>query len=162
MRIPSITRILAFSKTTSLIVLGMVLGSIVYNAIFHASYNQLWQENQDLKIQKNQFEDDIKTLKKYSKQQTVIKEIKLRAEQQDPPLDSIIVKEILVQVGDDLEVLRGRSVYEIDTDSKIARTLLDRKIYTVREKNYAIQIKTMLVSESVLQIWISIKNPPVR
>lgn len=162
MRIPSNSRILAFSKTTSLIVLGMVLGSILYNAIFHASYNQLWLDNQDLKIQKKQFEDDIKTLKKYSNQQTVIKEIKIRAEQQDPPLDSIIVKEILVRVGDDIEVLRGRSVYEIDTDSKIARTLLDRKIYTVREKNYAIQIKTMLVAESVLQIWISIVNPPVR
>lgn len=158
MRIPSISRIRSFSKTASLLVLGMILGSILYNAIFHASYNQLWLENQDLRILTSQFEEDIKTLKKYSKQQTVIKEIKIRAEQHDPPLDSIVVKEILVQVGDDLEVLRGRSVYEIDTDSKIARTLLDRKIYNVREKNYAIQIKTMLVAESVLQIWISISN----
>lgn len=159
MRIPSIARIRAFSRVASLLVLGMVLGSVVYNAIFHASYNQLWQENQDLRIQKKQFEHDIKTLKKYSNQQTVIKEIKIRAEQQDPPLDSIVVKEILVQVGEDLEVLRGRSVYEIDTDSKIARTLLDRKTYKVREKNYTIQIKTMLVAESVLQIWISITIP---
>lgn len=159
MRIPSSAHIRAFSRATSLLVLGMVLGSIVYNAIFHASYSQLWQENQDLEIQKRQFEHDIKTLKKYSNQQTVIKEIKIRAEQLDPPLDSIIVKEILVQVGEDLDVLRGRSVYEIDTDSKIARTLLDRKTYTVRDKNYAIHIKTMLVAESVLQVWVSITNP---
>lgn len=159
MRIPSSAHILAFSKATSLIVLGMVLGSIVYNAIFHASYEHLWQENKDLQIQKKQFEHDIKTLKKYSNQQTVIKEIKIRAEQLDPPLDSIIIKEILVQVGEDLDVLRGRSVYEIDTDSKIARTLLDRKTYTVRDKKYAIHIKTMLVAESVLQVWVSITNP---
>ena len=161
MRVPSAHRFRQFSQSAALLVLGMILGSILYNAIFHASYNQLWLTNQELLIQLRQYEDDIKTLKKYGTKQTVIREIKIRAEQKDPPLDTVVEKEILQKVGDDLEVLRGRNVFEIDTDSKMARTLLDRKVYNVRDKDYTIAIKTMLVSEGVLQIWIDIR-PYVR
>lgn len=157
MRIPHTIRIR--SQLIAFLVLGMIIGCILYNAIFHASYNHLWLENQALLIELKQIEEDNKTLKKYSTQQTVIKEIKIRAEQQDPPLDSLIIKEILRKVGRDVEVLRGRSVYEIDTDSKLTRALLNSKIYTVRDKDYSIQIKTMLVAESVLQIWISVSIP---
>jgi hypothetical protein len=157
MRIPSTVRYR--SKLTAFLVLGMVLGSVLYHTIFHASFNHLWLENQELLIQKKQFEEDNNSLKKYSTKQTVIKEIKIRAEQQDPPLDTLIVREILHKVGKDVEVLRGRSVYEIDTDSKLARALLNSKAYLVREKNYIIQIKTMLVAESMLQIWIGISIP---
>lgn len=161
MRVPSAHRFRQFSQSAALLVLGMILGSILYNAIFHASYNQLWLTNQELLIQLRQYEDDIKTLKKYGTKQTVIREIKIRAEQKDPPLDTVVEKDILQKVGDDLEVLRGRNVFEIDTDSKLARTLLDRKVYNVRDKDYTISIKTMLVSEGVLQIWIDIR-PYVR
>lgn len=161
MRVPSAHRFRQFSQSAALLVLGMILGSILYNAIFHASYNQLWLTNQELLIQLRQYEDDIKTLKKYGTKQTVIREIKIRAEQKDPPLDTVVEKDILQKVGDDLEVLRGRNVFEIDTDSKMARTLLDRKVYNVRDKDYTIAIKTMLVSEGVLQIWVDIR-PYVR
>ncbi|MNP39171.1 hypothetical protein D3C76_1327330 [compost metagenome] len=82
-------------------------------------------------------------------------------EERDPPLDSLAVKEVAQQLHDELEVLRGRSIFEIDTDAKMARTLLNRKIYLVREKEYSIQIKTMLVSEGVLQVWVDMR-PYVR
>lgn len=52
-------------------------------------------------------------------------------------------------------------MFDIDSDAKMARTLLNRKIYTVREKEYSIQIKTMLVSEGVLQVWVDMR-PYVR
>lgn len=91
----------------------------------------------------------------------MIKEIKIRAEQQDPPLDPVIVKEVIRKLGEDLEVLRGRNIFDIDEDSKIARNLLNRKIYRVRDKEYSIEIKTMLVAEGVLQIWIDIEPQSV-
>ncbi|WP_429369016.1 hypothetical protein [Paenibacillus sp. DS2015] len=156
MRVPPFKRFRPFSQLASIFVLGMVIGSVMYNGIFHASYNNLWLKYQDLRIQIEQYEEDIKTLKKYNKQQTVIKEIRARAEQQDPPLDSIVVKEILLKLSNDLDVLRGRSVFEIDTDNKITRSLLNGKIYTVRDKEYEIQIKTMLILEGVLQVWVEI------
>jgi hypothetical protein len=36
--------------------------------------------------------------------------------------------------------------------------LLHQKKYTVRDKEYTIQVKTMLVMEGVLQIWLEAKE----
>lgn len=154
---PTIHQFRKFMQLTAVFILGMVIGSIVYNVIYQTSYNTLWIQNKDLQIQLHQAEEDNKTLKKYNKRSSLIKEIKIRVEERDPPLDSLAVKEVLQQLHEELEVLRGRNMFEIDTDAKMARTLLNRKIYTVREKDYSIQIKTMLVSEGVLQIWIEMR-----
>lgn len=146
-----------FMQLFSVFILGMVAGSIIYNLVFQKSYNQLWVENKDLQIQLYQSEEDNKTLKKYQNRSTVVKEIKIRVEERDPPLDALTVKEVVQQLHEELEVLRGRSIFEIDSDAKMARTLLNRKVYTVREKEYSIQVRTMLVSEGVLQIWVDIR-----
>lgn len=156
-RWPTIEEFRRFMQLTAIFILGMVVGSVVYNIIYQTSYNTLWIQNKDLQIQLYQAEEDNKTLKKYNKRSTVIKEIKIRVEERDPPLDSLAVKEVVQQLHEELEVLRGRSIFEIDSDGKMARTLLNRKIYAVRDKEYSIQIKTMLVSEGVLQVWVDMR-----
>ncbi len=98
-------------------------------------------------------------MRKYSKRQTVVKEIKLIPEEASAEkIDSINLKELLRRVSRDLEVLRGRDMFEIDSDSKLVRMLLHQKKYTVRDKEYTIQVKTMLVMEGVLQIWLEAKE----
>lgn len=159
MRVPPTHRFRPFYQVASIFVLGMVVGSIVYNSLFHASFNKLWLINEQQQLKIAQYEEDIKSLKKYSKQSTVIKEIKIRSEQNDKqPLDPLIIKELVRLMGEDLAALRGRNVFDIDTDSKLTRSLLSDKIYTVREKDYKVQIKTMLVMEGVLQIWVSVDH----
>ncbi|BFH64464.1 hypothetical protein [Paenibacillus azoreducens] len=162
MRIPPFKRYRHLSQIAAVFVLGAIVGSIVYNVVFQQSFNMLWVSNQELEAQVQQYEDDIKTLKKYRYQQTVIKEIKIRTEQQDPPLDPVVDKSIVVQLRDDLSELRGKSVFEIDTYSKFVRSLLDKKIYKVRDKEYTIEIKTMLLMEGMLQIWVDVRPVPVR
>lgn len=163
MRMPPFQYFRRFSQITAVFVLGMVIGSVVYNAVYHASYNVLWLNNQDLRVQIEQYEKDILTLKKYNNTSTVIRQIKIRAEESKvkegtDPLDQITVKEIIRKMNSDLAPMRGRSVFDIDTDGKMARLLLDGKIYVVRDKEYAVSIRTMLVMEGVLQIWVEI-NP---
>lgn len=159
MRVPPTHRFRPFYQVASIFVLGMVVGSIVYNSLYHASFNNLWLINEEQQLKIAQYEEDIKSLKKYSKQSTVIKEIKIRSEQNDKqPLDPLIIKELVRLMGEDLAALRGRNVFDIDTDSKLTRSLLSDKIYTVREKDYKVQIKTMLVMEGVLQIWIGVDH----
>ncbi|WP_435921801.1 hypothetical protein [Paenibacillus sp. DYY-L-2] len=158
---PTLKGFKRFMQLAAVFMLGMIAGSIAFNVVYQTSYNKLWIENKDLQIQLYQAEEDNKTLKKYQKSSTVIKEIKIRVEERDPPLDSLAVKEVVRQLHEELEVLRGRSMFEIDTDAKMARILLNKKIYAVRDNEYAIQIKTMLVSEGVLQVWVDVR-PYVR
>jgi len=140
--------------------LGIVVGAVIYNAIYHVGYNVLWLHNQDLRVQIEQYQKDIQTLKKYNNTSTVIREIKIRSEEskskEDTPLDPVTVKLIISQMGSDLEPMRGRSMFDIDTDSKLVRLLLDGKLYIVRDKEYSVKIRTMLVMEGVLQIWVVI------
>ncbi|MDF9841959.1 MULTISPECIES: hypothetical protein [unclassified Paenibacillus] len=163
MRIPPFQRYRRFSQISAVFVLGMVTGAVMYNAIFHMSYNVLWLDNQALRVQIKQYSKDIKTLKKYNNTSTVIREIKLRTEESktkegNAVLDQVTVKEIISRMSEDLEPMRGRSMFDIDTDGKLARLLLDGKIYIVREKEYSVRIRTMLVMEGVLQIWVEV-NP---
>ncbi|NGM83068.1 hypothetical protein G5B47_11645 [Paenibacillus sp. 7124] len=161
MRVPPFQQFRRFSKVSAIFVLGMIVGSAVYNAIFHMGFNALWLDNQDLRVQVEQYEKDILTLKKYKNSSTVIKEIKIRSEsggsrETANGLDPATVKEIILKMSGDLAPMRGRSVFDIDEDSKMARLLLSGKVYIVRDKEYAVRIRTMLVMEGVLQIWVEI------
>ncbi|MCC3381598.1 hypothetical protein ACFQ5D_07175 [Paenibacillus farraposensis] len=159
MRVPPFERLRPFMQISSVFVLGMIAGGMVYNVIWHVSFNELWKNNQDLQFRLQQAQEDNKTLRKYSNRQTVVKEIKLIAEETSAEkIDSINLKELLRRVIRDLEVLRGRDMFEIDSDSKLVRMLLNQKKYTVRDKEYTIQVKTMLVMEGVLQIWLEAKE----
>ncbi|MEK3734087.1 MULTISPECIES: hypothetical protein [Paenibacillus] len=159
MRVPPFERFRPFYQATSIFLLGMIVGSVFYNSLYHASYNKLWHTNHEQQVEIQQLKDDITSLKKYSTQTTVIREIKIRAEDNGKaPLDALIEREIIKLMGEDLAPLRGRNVFDIDTDSRLTRSLLDDKIYTVREKDYRIRIRTMLVMEGVLQIWITISQ----
>lgn len=70
--------------------LGIVVGAVIYNGIYHVGYNVLWLQNQDLRVDIEQYQEDIKTLKKYNNTSTVIREIKIRSEEskskEDNPL----------------------------------------------------------------------------
>ncbi|MEK3661456.1 hypothetical protein NSQ29_17950 [Paenibacillus sp. FSL F4-0236] len=160
MRVPPFSRFRRFTQISAIFMLGIVVGAVIYNAIFHVGYNVLWLQNQDLRVDIEQYQEDIKTLKKYNNTSTVIREIKIRSEEskskEDNPLDPVTVKLILSQMGSDLEPMRGRSMFDIDTDSKLVRLLLDGKVYIVRDKEYSVKIRTMLVMEGVLQIWVEI------
>lgn len=161
MRVPPFSRFRRFTQISAIFALGMIVGSVVYNGIFHVGYNVLWINNQALRLEIEQYRKDISTLKKYENQSTVIREIKIRAEESktkenNAKLDPVTLKSILSQMGSDLEAMRGRSMFDIDTDSKLARLLLDGKLYIVRDKEYSVKIRTMLVMEGVLQIWVEI------
>ena len=161
MRLPPFHRYRRFSQIAAVFVLGMIVGGVVYNSIYHMAYNVLWMTNQDLRIEIEQYKSDIQTLKKYNNTSTVIREIKVRTEESKAKegtaaIDPVTSKEVLRKLAADLEPMRGRSMFEIDSDGKLARLLLDSKIYPVREKEYTVSIRTMLVMEGVLQIWVEI------
>lgn len=63
MRIPPFSRYRPLMRMTAVFVLGMIAGCVVYNGVFHLSYNALWLNNQELQLQLHQNEEDIKTLK---------------------------------------------------------------------------------------------------
>ena len=63
MRVPPAHRFRPFYQVASIFVLGMVVGDIVYNSVYHATYNKLWLTNQERRLKITQYEEDIDSLK---------------------------------------------------------------------------------------------------
>ena len=47
-------------------------------------------------------------------------------------------------------------MYEIDREARLARELLTGKVYKDKDKNFNLEIKTVLVVENRLQVWVSV------
>ena len=167
MRVPPFERYARLSQGTALLVVGAIIGAIVYHSIFLMSFDALRKTNMDLEEKLSQSTDDIKKLNQFKNQHTVIKSI-LPVMEDDlvkssgAKIDELTKKVLKGKIRDELEVLVGRSIYDIDSDAKLARLLLARKEYTVLDKEYTIEIKTMLVVDNVLQVWFTskVKEPP--
>lgn len=106
-----------------------------------------------------QYEVDIGKLKQYKNQHTVIKSIQIRVlEEQSRAfrLDRMSESELARRVKEDLSILIGRSIYDIDSDANLARRLLETKTYEdINGKDYGVQLKTVLLADNVLQVWMS-------
>lgn len=145
--------------------LGMIIGAILYNSIYLAQFEALITLKSELEVKLEQYEQDIKNLKQFKNQHTVIKSVLPRIEKEAgqytgrPNLDQVTEAELIKRIKEDLKSFLGQSIYEIDSDAKFARKLLEKKVYTdVYNKDYTIEVKTILVVDNVLHVWIKVRN----
>ena len=164
MRVPPFERFMRGLQMSGILLLGMLLGAIIYNSIYIARFEYIIIEKSELEAKLEQYEQDIKNLNQFKNQHTVIKSILPRIEAEAgqktsrPPIDKITEAELIKRVKEDLSVFIGQSIYEIDSNAQFARKVLERKVYRdVSGKDYSIEIKTMLVSDNVLHVWLTVR-----
>lgn len=167
MRVPPFERYIRGMQLVGVFLLGMVIGAIVLNSLFIAKFQALYLTQDELETKLEQYERDLKELTQSKNQYTVIKSIQLRLEDSDyhrTHLDKVTEAELIREVKEDLSVLIGQSIYEIDSDAKLTRQLLGKKVYTdINGKDFTVELKTVLLTEYKLQIWMSARvhaKPP--
>jgi hypothetical protein len=167
MRVPPFERYVRGMQFLGVLLAGMMIGAAALNAMHAGQFEALYNEGKEMEAKLQQYEQDIKHLKYYKSEHTVIKSIVLRIEDEGgarPRLDRLAEAELLKRVKEDLSILVGQSIYEIDSDARIARKLLDKKIYSdVFGKDYTIQLTTVLLADNVLQVWMVVRpyaKPP--
>ena len=162
MRIPPFERFRGGLQLLGVFLLGALVGAIVLNALFAAQFEAFYSTRNELENKLEQYELDIKNLNQYKNQHTVIKSIQLRitenAEQKPRlSLDKVTQAELIKRVKSDLSIFIGQSIFDIDSDAKFVRRLLDRKVYTdVFGKNYRVELSTILLVDNMLQIWMTV------
>lgn len=156
MRMPPFERYVRGMQLFGVFLLGMVAGAVVLNSLFVAQFEALYMTKNDLEVKLEQYEQDIEKFTQYKNQHTVIKSIKLKmSEESNSRLDKLSESELLKRVKEDLSALLGQSIYEIDSNAKLARKLLNKKVYTdINGKDFAVELKTILLVDNVLQIWM--------
>lgn len=155
MRVPSFERFQRFSALGACFVCGMVVGAAVWTGLASESYNQVILENMELTQQIENYKEDIEQLKNNPSRESIIKSIIVFVEEKDPPIDVVTEQELKKRVKQDLNGFRGRRVYDIGQDAPFARTMLQNKIYAIRDSEYTVRITTMLVADGVLQVWVA-------
>ncbi|MBH5317243.1 hypothetical protein I6N90_05390 [Paenibacillus sp. GSMTC-2017] len=170
MRLPTFERYVRGMQFLGVFLLGMLVGAITLNLLFIEEFEALYHTRNELEVKLEQYEQDIKNLNQYKNQHTVIKSIKLRVAEDNsgnparPQIDKVTEGLLIKLVKEDLSIFLGQSIYEINSDAKFARTLLQRKVYMdVNGKDYLIDLRTVLLADNVLQIWFDARvhvRPP--
>lgn len=163
MRVPPFERYRGFTRSAGSFLLGAVVGAALFNSIFHTHLNELHHAIDGLNTVIEEKNRDIKQLNEYKNDHNmVIKTVHVYIENNRTPrapsteLDSRTELELKKAVAKDFDIFLGRRVYEIGADSRLARILLDKKLYTIGlDKKYQIQVLTMLVVDTSLTIWVS-------
>ncbi|PWV90556.1 hypothetical protein DFQ01_1424 [Paenibacillus cellulosilyticus] len=154
MRVPPFERYYRYVRYSVVLLLGSVIGAAVYHSIFMNNFNTVVRLNGQLKEQLEQSGRDIDDLKKLQHQHTVIKSIVPYIEDEDKPLNVLVETELKKRLKEDLSVFIGKSIYSIDENADMARTLLKNKLYAgIRGADYRVSILTVLVVDNVLQVW---------
>ncbi|GFN33842.1 hypothetical protein [Paenibacillus xylaniclasticus] len=164
MRMPYFDRFVRYVRYCFFMLMGAIIGAAVYHSIFMSSYDKVAQLNYDLQEQLEQSSRDIELLNKYKHQHTVIKSIVPIILKEEEPLNELAEAELKKRLKEDLSVFIGTSIYQIDDNAEFASKLLKDKIYVgVRGSDYRITIRTVLVADNVLQVWVRVvkyERPP--
>jgi hypothetical protein len=156
MRMPQFSKYPGLMRATGGFLLGVIAGVFVYHSIFVTNFEAVKNTNTKLVDQLSQYERDNKLLNLYKDQHTVIKSIRPLIEETPGQrrLSDLTATALKNKVGEQLEVLIGHNIGEMETDAKMTRELLTgRVIHDIYKKDYYIEIKTIIVVDNVLQVW---------
>ncbi|TVX94564.1 hypothetical protein FPZ44_04150 [Paenibacillus agilis] len=154
-----LVRLQRLFQGAALFIVGAITGAAVYHGIFLHQIDELIMRNLDLQDRLAHYKAEAEALLKYKNRSTVIKSITMHiyesAEEKMSPSDETELRKRLLK---DLDGLKGRNVYQIDEYVKLIEGLLTRKLYTnVHHQNYVVTLRTMLVTEGVLHVWVDVK-----
>ena len=165
MRVPPFERYSKITQAVAFMVVGGIIGSIVYHSIFFMNFNALVNINREQEDTIAEYEERIQKLNQFKDQHTVIKIVlpvlldNRGDKEQHDVMGELTKSELKRRLKAELNVFIGSSIYKIDYNAEMARLLLNGKIYTdVNGKDYSVEIKTMLIVENVLRVWFKAKE----
>lgn len=144
----------------ALVLVGAIIGAAVYHAMHLHQFNELMMMNIDLQDRLAHYKAEAEDLLRYKNRRTIVKSIEVHI--YEPATGTALPQahetEIRRRLLKDLSGLKGRDVFQIDEHSKLVEGLLANKIYPdVHEKDYSVLLRTMLVTEGVLHVWVDVK-----
>jgi len=162
MRVPPFYRFRRLSAALGIFMLGMVAGAAVYNGLLAAKFDALVERLHETEEKLGEYELEIRKLTNYRNQHGTIRSVVLHIETgrgpdgTPQPLDAVTETRLKQQLRRDLAAFLGRSVYDIDSEARLARLLLDGKVYKgLKDAEYVVEIRTVLVADGTMTVWVT-------
>lgn len=141
---------------------GCIVGAVVFAGVSNDALNATRRRNIELTDQLDDMKSKLQQANKFKNRQTAIRTIRPIIE--EPPgtenaIDILTESELKKRLKSDLSIFLGRSIYDIHADALFARRLLGSKLYPdIHGKNYIVAVKTVLVVDQELQVWVEAKE----
>jgi cell division protein FtsL len=158
--VPPFEQFTGLMKSTGLLIAGAIIGCAVFTAIYHHHLNFLLIQNKELKAENEKLSQDINSYKKSKNQQSTINQVEVVVESGDlNALDKVTEQEIERRVRSDLSVVKGQKIASFAESPHVYQRLLSQKTYhAILDKDYTVNVKTMLLIQTELKVWVIAKE----
>ncbi|MEW9698309.1 hypothetical protein [Paenibacillus sp. SI8] len=157
MRVPPFARYQRFLASLGLLVSGAIIGSAVYMSIHQHTYNQLYVQMHKYLEEIDDLRADIDALNKTRNKQALINVVNvyLIPKDQDELISEDIQKEIEGDVKSEIKLVIGQKAANVRDARPLYERLITQRIYTLHEKKYMVEVKSIVLIQTELTIWIT-------
>ncbi|MFE5318810.1 hypothetical protein ACFQ88_08880 [Paenibacillus sp. NPDC056579] len=157
MKVPPFEHYTGLLKSTGLVISGIIIGSALFLSLYHHHLNTVIIKNRELQAENEQLLTDLNDFKKTRNQQSTINQIDIVVEPGDlNPLDKVTMQELEKRVRNELSVIKGQKIATFAETPHVYQRLLSKKTYhNILDKDYVVNIKTMLLIHTELKVWVT-------
>jgi cell division protein FtsL len=160
LKVPPFDQYTGLMRAAGLLIAGAIIGCAVFTGIYHHQMNSLLIQNKQLMAENDKLNQDNNTFKKSKNQQSVINRIEVIIESGElNPLDKVTEQELERRLRNDLSVIKGLKIASFSESPHIYQRLLAQKTYhDILDKDYTVNVKTMLLLQTELKVWVTAKE----
>lgn len=167
MRVPPFEYYSGLLKGLGLVISGAIIGSALFMNIYQHNLNLVIEHNRKLSKERAELLEKVETNNKLRNKQSVIGDIKVIVTSGDAAeIDNIAMGELERKIEQDLKIVIGQKVSSFEENPLLYEKLISQRIYqNVAQKDYAVSVKTMVLTQTELKVWIVAKlwkNIPLR
>jgi uncharacterized protein with NRDE domain len=160
LRVPPFDRYQRLLSGMGLMLAGAIIGSAIFMSIYHRNYNLMYIKMHNYQEENKKHLQDIDSLKKTRNNQTLVSFINvyLQNPENEEVLSENIQKEIESIVKKELKLVIGQKATYVRDAQILYEKLISQKILTIDNKNYTVQVKSIILVQTELTVWITAKE----
>ncbi|MFD0871888.1 MULTISPECIES: hypothetical protein [Paenibacillus] len=156
MRVPNFDRYRHWLARFGLFLAGVIIGAALFMGIYQQNFSLLASRNADLEQEIRELRNEIETYSKNRKQAAYIGGIFVHLEE-GHTLDDLSKVELEKRVHEDLKVLSGKPVADFKKDPKLYMKLIEKPYPGIYDKDYRVEVTTLMLVQSELRVWFRAK-----
>jgi hypothetical protein len=160
MRVPPFDRYRRLFSGLGLMAAGAIIGSAIFMSIYQRNFNLMYIKMHNYQEENTKLMQDIDSLNKTRNKQTLVSFINvyLQNPENEEILSENIQKEIESMVKKELKLAIGQKAAYVRDAQTLYEQLISQKILTIHDKNYTVQVKSIILVQTELTVWITAKE----
>jgi hypothetical protein len=159
-RIPPFDHYRRFLAGFGLMVAGAIIGSAIYMSIHQHNFNLMFVKMHNYQEENTKLLQDLESYNKTRNKQTLINSVTvyLQNQEEEELLAEDIQTEIEANVKKELKLVIGQKAAYVRDSRELYERLISQKIWIIHDKKYTVQVKSIILIQTELTVWITAKE----